>query len=114
MKVSFEGIGDLFTTFYSDPAVTAGNLVKVIGNGKVGACADGDIFAGVAAHKAHDDFATVKISGFVKAAYAGTAPGVGYVKLAAAGAVSVKVSESGRELLVVTVDTTAKQIGFFM
>ena len=47
-KISFEGIGEVAATFACGDGVTAGQVVKVTGNGAVGACSDGDRFCGMA------------------------------------------------------------------
>ena len=115
MKVSFGGIGESVATFYNSESAgaSAGNLVKVSGNGEVAACANGNAICGLCI-SADDNFAAVQISGFVKATYSGTAPVLGHVKLSAAGGNVVKADSSGREYLVIELDAAAKTVGFIL
>ena len=48
--------------------------------------------------------AGVQLHGFAEVDYTGTAPGLGYVNLAANGSGGVKVLSNGRACLVVSVD----------
>ena len=107
MKVAFEEIGRVGVSFASDSG-EAGQVCKMIGNGKVAPCADGEDFIGVV-EGIRKGICGVQIHGFAELAYTGNAPGVGYVKLAANGSGGVKVSETGRAMLVVSVDETAKK-----
>lgn len=115
MKVSFEGIGETVVTFCNDSTkeASAGGTVKMSGSGEVCACSDGDRFAGVAV-SAGDDFAAVQMGGYIKIAYTGTAPDVGYVNLVSDGSGSVKTGSSGGEYLVVDVDTAGGKVGFIL
>mgnify|MGYP000913796035 FL=1 len=115
MTVSFEGIGEKIVTFYnSDTASAAAGLpVKMSGNGQVCACAAGDRFIGVAA-AADSSFAAVKNAGYVKLPYTGSAPAVGFAKLAAAGNGAVTDAETGGEYLVVDVDTAGETVGIIL
>lgn len=121
MTVSFEGIGTNLITFYNASASNAkaakGGMVKLTAAGTVGKCADGDRFCGLAV-SADDDFAGVQTAGYVTVAYTGTAPAVGYAHLLANGAGGVKLdsaaTKTGGEFLIVSVDTTAKTLGFVM
>ena len=115
MKVSFEGIGESIATFYNSAtsAAVAGAPVGMSGNGEVAACADGDRFFGCAV-ACDADFAAVQTAGYIEFGYTGTAPAVGFVKLAANGAGGVKASETGGEFLVVDVDTVNKTLGLML
>ena len=53
MNVSYEGIGQWAATFACD-GVSAGQVVKVSGNGTVAKCADNDGFEGVVLSVARD------------------------------------------------------------
>ena len=88
MSVSFEGVGQVCTTFLGG-GLTEGHVVKLAGNGTVGACSDGDGFIG-AAVCCKDDACTVQVGGFVTVSYSGTAPSVGWRALAADGNGGVK------------------------
>ena len=105
MSVSFEEIGQTAATFQADSGVKVGQVCKITANGKVGPCAAGDDFCGVAVSK-KGGYAAVAVRGFVTLNYTGTtAPTVGYCTLAADGKGGVAVPESGgRSLLVVSVE----------
>ena len=110
MKVSFEGAGEQVLSFMKASGVEKGSLVKLSANATVAKCAAGDNFAGVCI-KADDSFADVKTAGYVELGYTGTAPAVGYAKLTADGDGNVK---TGREYLVISVDSAAAVVGFIM
>lgn len=109
MKVSFEGIGEQVATFEAETtgaaAVKAGSLVKLTGNGKVGACsAANDIPAGVAL-SVRDGYAAVQVKGYVQAPCAsGLTAGWKTVASDANGKLAA-VTSGGRGLLVVHVDS---------
>lgn len=107
MSVSFEGVGQVCATFWGS-GVTEGHVVKMTGNGTVGACAAGDDFCG-AALCCREDACTVQVGGFVRVSYTGTAPAVGRTSLTADGAGGVTCPEKGgRACLVADVDSAAK------
>ncbi len=108
MSVSFEGVGQICATFLGG-GLTGGHVVKMTGNGSVGACSADDGFCG-AALCCRDDACTVQVGGFVSVGYSGTAPAVGYQTLAADGKGGVKTAGSGREYLVADVDAAAKTV----
>ena len=62
-KVSFEDIGMVTATFTAREDVKSGQVVKITGNGEVGACADGDAFCGLAL-SVRSGFAGVQVKGF--------------------------------------------------
>ena len=113
MKVSFEGAGEQVLSFMKASGDEKGYLVKLSANATVAKCAAGDNFAGVCI-KADDSFADVKTAGYVELGYTGTAPAVGYAKLTADGAGNVKTADTGREYLVISVDSAAAVVGFIM
>lgn len=116
MKVSFEGIGKTVMTFannQSSPAA-AGDCVAMSASGEVKAAASGAVLCGVCVG-ADSGFAAVQTDGVVTSAYSGsTAPAVGYGKLASGGSGTVAVNASGREYLILAVDTTAKTVTFVL
>ena len=83
MSVSFEGVGQVCTTFLGG-GLTEGHVVKLTGNGTVGACSDGDGFIGVAVC-CKDDACTVQVGGFVTVGYSGDMPEPGTASLCARG-----------------------------
>ena len=104
MNVSFEEIGRLGVTF-AQSGCQAGQVCKVSDNGTVASCAAGDKFCGVV-EGVRGGVAAVQVAGFATVAVSGTVS-LGYVNLCADGSGGVK-SGSGREHLVVSVDTAAK------
>lgn len=116
MKVSFEGIGESVVTFYNDGENTAveGAPVAMSGNGTVSRSADGARFFGVAL-ACEDGFAAVQTKGYVRLKYSGTAPAVGFGKLAADGTGGVKTDAgTGGEFLIVDVDAGDMTLGFML
>lgn len=106
MNISYEEIGHMSVTFPAG-ACEVGKVCKVNAEGAVTGCPGGDCFCGVV-ESIHGSFAGVQIHGFAKVGYSGTAPTCGYVKLAANGGGGVAVNTSGKEYLVVKVDTAEK------
>ena len=104
MNVSFEEIGRLAVTFGQESCV-AGQVCKVIENGKVAPCAAGDKLCGVVEH-VRGNHAAVQVAGFAEVKATG-AVAMGYVNLCADGNGGVKAG-AGREYLVVSVDENAK------
>ena len=112
MKLSYEGIGQWAATFACTEAAE-GELVKISGSGAVAACGDGDDFCGMVLSVSRGgDACSVALGGMVTAGYTGSTPALGWSGLAGDGAGGVKTSESGREYLVVDVDTTAQTVTF--
>lgn len=113
MKGSFEGIGQWAATFACNSDVAVGQVVKINGNGEVTVCGDGDGVCGVAVAVGRDGGAcSVALGGIVAVPYTGTAPALGWSGLSANGTGGVKASTSGREHLVVDVDTAGMMVTF--
>lgn len=108
MSISFEGVGQVCATFLGGKLVE-GQVVKMTGNGTVGACGKNDSFCGVALC-CKDDACTVQVGGFVSVKYSGSAPAVGWSVLAADGSGGVAAADSGVNCLVADVDTTANTV----
>ncbi len=111
MSVSFGGFHNETATFKTTEEIAAGTPVKISDNGTVAACADGEAFCGILAN-GDGAYAAVQIYGEVTAKFSGTAPALGYTKLAA-GADGVEAG-SGREYLVISVDEAAETVTFLM
>ena len=112
-KISFEGIGQQVATFEAAAGVTAGHVVKMADNGKVSKCSEGDGFCGVALN-VRGGCAGVQLRGFVTLKCAGSET-VGYNSLVADGSGGVKKATSGGvNVLVVSVDATAKTCVVFL
>ena len=112
-KISFDGIGQELVTFEAASGVTAGHVVKMADNGKVSKCSEGDDFCGVALN-VRNGYAGVQLRGFVTLKCAGSET-VGYNSLVADGSGGVKKATSGGvNVLVVSVDATAKTCVVFL
>ncbi len=111
--MDFKGFGENVLTFKCDKSTGVGSTVKMTSSGTVTLAADGDIFAGVCLN-IRDGYAAVQLCGYCEMTYTGTAPAVGYTKLASAGSDGVKTSTTGREYLVIGVDTDNKTAGFIL
>ena len=114
MTTNFNGFNEKVLTFECDTEINAGTPVKLTANGKVGVCAAGDRFVGIALGS-RGGYASVLVEGYVTLHYTGTAPTVNHTKLVADGNGGVKVdAANGSEVVAVDVDTTEKTIGFIM
>ena len=113
MNVSFSGFNEKSTTFNCTENIEAGKAVKISANGTVAACANGDIFCGIVTD-VRGGCATVQLTGYVRTAYSGAAPALGYTALASDGNGCVTSSESGRSYLVTDVDSTDNTVGFML
>lgn len=111
MSVSFGGFHNETATFKTSAEMEKGTPVTISANGTV-AAAGSSAFCGIV-DNCDGQYAAVQIYGEVTAAYTGTAPSLGYTKLAASGT-AVKFSEAGREYLVISVDETAGTVTFLM
>lgn len=105
-KISFEGIGALRVTFETGEGLEGGQVCAVTAAGKVGPCAAGDKFCGVA-EAVDDGLAAVQVGGFAPVRYSG-ALAAGWAKLAADGTGGVKADAAGREYLVAELDSAEK------
>ena len=94
-------------------SVSPGAPVKMSGSETVVACADGNVFCGVATSQSKEHNG-VQMAGYVRMGYSGTAPAVGYGKLVADASGGVKTGASGREYLIVAVDTVGMEVGFLL
>ncbi len=115
MKVSFHGIGENVVTFYNSKTngAAAAVPVKMSGSGEVSKCLDGERFFGVSID-GDTEFVAVQTGGYAELSYTGTAPAIGFVKLAANGAGGVKAAETGGEFLVIKLDTSSKLVGIML
>lgn len=112
MSVSFGGLLESTATFKTAASITAGKLVKMSANGTVAACSDGDKFCGYVV-SGDGSYAAVQVRGIVTVPYTGTAPSVGFASLVSDGT-GVKTSNSGREHLVISVDSTGSKVTFLI
>ncbi len=114
MNVSFNGFNEAFLTFEADGTLTAGMPVMMSANGKVKACTKDSVPVGVV-QATRGDYVSVQMNGYVTVSYTGTtAPTIGYTTMAGDGSGAVAVAASGRSVLVLDVDTTAKTCGIIL
>ena len=112
-KISFDGIGQELVTFEAASGVAAGHVVKLADNGKGAKRGAGDAFCG-AALNVRNGYAGVQLRGFVTLSCAGSET-VGYNSLVADGSGGVKKATTGGvNVLVVSVDATAKTCVVFL
>lgn len=112
MKVSFEGIGEVFATFYNNGAAD-GQPVKISGNGEVSPCSAGEKFSGIAVAPG-EEYTGVVIGGCITVPYSGTAPALGHTALVADGNGGVKSGAGGNSHTVINVDTAEKSLCFIL
>lgn len=110
--ILFDGIGAEVVTMKNENAVV-GAPCCMLDNGMVYGAEDGNVIHGVCIWE-RDGLVGVQVRGFVTLPLSGGAPEVGFAKLAASANGGVKVSSTGREYLVVSIDSTAKTITFMM
>lgn len=104
MNVSFNGIGEMTATFEVSGSVKAGQAVKLVGNGKVGACsALKDVPVGMAV-KVQDGYAAVQVKGYMKLP-AATGLTVGYHMVSTTAAGAVQSGTEGRPAMVLDVES---------
>lgn len=113
MNVSFNGFNQNVLTFVSENDIGANIPVKLIDNGKVATCANGDEFIGVCV-SSRSGYTGVQMTGYAKLTYSGDEIGVGYQTICADENGGVKLSETGRKVLVTDVDSTNQTVGFIM
>ena len=102
-KISFEDIGAVVATCEVEEGVAGGQVVKLTGNAKVGACTAGDSFCGVVMMP-RAAIAGVQFKGFMTVTYTGSLI-PGWATLAADGNGGVKSASSGVNAQVICVNT---------
>lgn len=113
MTVSLNGYGENTATFKFTGLVSPNQPVTMAENFTVKPCESGDIFIGSAVN-AKGEYACIKLSGYTEFSYSGTAPTVGVCSLAADGNGKVCVSDSGRQYIVVNVNTDNSTVGILL
>lgn len=101
-KISFEDIGAVVATCQVEEGVRGGEVVKLTDNAKVGSCAAGDKFCGMAMQP-RGAIAGVQFKGFMTVACTGELI-PGWATLAADGSGGVKNAESGVPALVIAMN----------
>lgn len=110
--ISYNGFNNNFLTFNTDTKLGKNTPVKVVAGDKVEACSTNDIICGVIA-SGSDDAASVQINGYVELPCTDATMTLGYVSVCADSAGGVKKG-TGRQVLVVKVDTTDNICGFIL
>ncbi len=100
-------------TLYTEENIVPGMAVALKENCTGTAAASGEKFCGVCTG-VRGRYITVALKGYAVLSYTGTAPTVGYNKLAGDGNGNAAVNENGRELLVTAVDTDDKKISIIL
>ena len=113
MNNYFSGFNTKEITLFAAENVKKGNAVGLKDSGTVTVPSAGAVFCGVCT-AVRNGRASVVLTGHTTVSYSGTAPTIGYCKLACDGNGGVKVSDGGREYLVVDVDTAEKTIDILM
>lgn len=96
-------------TFYKDKNVAAGKAVGAGSLKRAVVPAADEKFCGVCS-AVKGSYVSVILKGHAVVKYSGTSPVIGYNNLAADGNGYVKVSDNGREILVLDIDTTNRTI----
>ncbi len=110
MDVCFNGFGENVLTFIASGTINAGDPVMISANGTV-VKASGS-FCGICLG-VRNGYAAVQVQGYAKVAYS-SAPSVGYAKISASGGKIAPDNDTGREYLVIDVDTTALTAGIML
>ncbi len=105
----FHGFETKELTFFKDKNVAVGKALNVGTLKRAVVPAADEKFCGVCS-AVNDIYASVILKGHAIVKYSGTSPVIGYNKLAADGNGYVKLSDSGREILVFDVDTANRTI----
>ena len=113
MSVSFNGFNMNILTFRCIEEIPEGTPVKVSKANSVEPCFDGDVFHGIAVD-GDEKYVSVQLKGIVTVRYSSTAPTVGLNKLGANVSGGIKVTETGREYLVLSVDEAQSKVTFLM
>ena len=113
MNNYFSGFDTKEITLFATDNVKAGAAVGLKDAITVTVPLSGAAFCGVCT-AVRNKHASVVLKGHTIATYSGTAPTLGYCKLVCDGNGGVKVSDSGREYLVVEVDTNEKTADIIM
>ncbi|MGN1039379.1 MAG: hypothetical protein ACI4PI_01675 [Oscillospiraceae bacterium] len=115
MRVSFTEIGETVATFESDKKLEAGTLVNVAEIGKVATAKENEKFVGIVVNATEHE-ASVQIKGYIKAKFEGTieATALGCFNMCLGKEGKLKLSEKGREVLLLDINTENNEIGIFM
>lgn len=110
MNVSFSGYGENVATFEAASGVEKGAPVMISANGKVSAASGA--FCGVCVG-VKEGYAAVQLSGYVRLPY-DTAPSLGYSLISVSDGKITADDSTGREYLIIDLDTTNKIAGIML
>ncbi len=105
MNVCYDGIGYLAVTVPAG-SCAADKVCMLSADGEADGCTSGGRFMGLC-EEVKQGLAAVQVAGFAKVKYSGTAPALGFTKLAADGNGGISANSNGQEYLVMAVDTAA-------
>lgn len=100
-------------TFNTSASVKEGETVNLMSKSTLGLAIADSNFCGVCS-SIRGKSASLVLKGYVTVSYSGTAPSIGYNKLAADGLGGVQVSESGRHILVADIDKGTLTCGIIL
>ena len=104
------GFNEEIVTFEANGNIEVGTPVMVIGNGAVGIAFG--TFCGIC-KGIRNGYAAVQLKGYVAVSYI-NAPRIGYSKLSAVDGKVTADNVTGREYLVIDIDTETKTVGFML
>ena len=110
--VTFDSIHEIYATFKDDGGLENGHVCRVSRNGMVAACANDQMFSGVA-HQVRNGLVGVVLRGICSVHYTGTTPITGFLALCADGNGNVKVG-GDKKYLVLRVDEDKQMIDFLL
>lgn len=113
MNVYLNGFDRKEVTFNAGDGVKEGKTVNLLTKTTVGASPLDNNFFGVCA-LVRNGMASVVLKGYVTVSYTGTAPSLGYNKIASDGAGGIKLSDSGRYIIVADVDAIKGTCGIVL
>ncbi len=113
MYPTLTGFNTKEVTLYTGESISPGMAVTLKENctGSIGA--SGEKFCGICTD-VRGNYITVALCGYAEVSYSGSAPAVGYCKLASDGSGNVAVNENGRDILVAAVDTENKMLSIIL
>lgn len=114
MSVAFNGFNEKTLTFKASGTIAKGAPVNMTSNATVVQTSAGGDFIGIAG-KVRNGYVEVKLNGYTKSTYSGTAPSVGKTMLGANGSGGVKVVASGgTNYLVLNVNTSDSTVEYLI
>lgn len=114
MSISLHELDARCVSMAAAAGLEVGDLCKISAAKTVAKTASGDVPFGLVVGL-RGGVATVQMGGYVTLPYSGTAPTVGFGKLAADGSGGMKtVSSGGRDYFICEVDAVAGTVGLFL